>query len=104
MCFCHEKESQSSHKTSMRDAPFGSLRQPLERDGSNHEDSRGSDDVNASTLVSSHFESRVLPPGFPLTPILIRLAFHRGRGGLVVLESRDEVRDRGQHRASDGKL
>ena len=68
----------------MRDAPFGSLRQPLERDGSNHEDSRGSDNVNASTLVSSHFNSRALAPGSPLAPILFRLALHGRGGGLAM--------------------
>ena len=44
----------------MRDGRLGSLRQPLEDDRDDHDDGRGSENVDSSTLVSVHFGFRAL--------------------------------------------
>jgi hypothetical protein len=55
---------------SMRDGRLGSLRQPLEDDRDDHDDGRGSENVDSSTLVSVHFGFRalVLPVRFTSLP------------------------------------
>ena len=58
----------------MRDGRLGSLRQPLDHHGGNHEDPSDGDDINASALVIGHVGSgafRGRPIGTAFAPISV---------------------------------